>query len=252
MVLVLLALFSWPFLKLRFIGEAQRVKAHDVVLVGIGALLTIALITVSTLDLYALSGGSRPFSTINCIALPGRSSPKRNRRYQRPTRSCRTSGPASPTPSLARRRWATLGTAMSQPAKTSFSILSSESLAFLDKSGGQRQKLTFDSFVTPLIDTSTREYCGYWQSSRSQPAFLQPLQSATTGSREAVLSAPVLDHDVFRVAAMTIPMHALIDPVIPPWFGFAVISLEGQVLFRLVPTTTFPKTSLSRQTAAAA
>ena len=53
MALLLLALFSWPFLKLSFIGEAQRVRAQDVVLVGLGALLGIGLVTVVALDLYA-------------------------------------------------------------------------------------------------------------------------------------------------------------------------------------------------------
>src|SRR5262249_1169057 len=50
---LLLALLSWPFVKLLLIGDTQRIKAHDVVLVGTSALLGIALITISVLDLYA-------------------------------------------------------------------------------------------------------------------------------------------------------------------------------------------------------
>ena len=52
-IALLLALLSWPFVKLLLIGDAQRIQAHDVVLVGTSALLGIALITISVLDLYA-------------------------------------------------------------------------------------------------------------------------------------------------------------------------------------------------------
>jgi hypothetical protein len=234
MVVVLLALFSWPFLKLRFIGEAQRVKAHDVVLVGIGALLSIALITVSTLDLYAywrletvLDDQLQRFAW----TIKSQAQQEISAAYSELTHLRTRFANAFPGEEKVRN----LGDRDDSAGQDFVQYPFFESLAFLDESGEQRQKLAFDSFVTPLINTSAREYFSYWQSSGSQPAFLQPLQSATTGSREAVLSAPVLKHDVFRVAAMTIPMHALIDPVIPPGFGFAVISLEGQVLFHSDP-----------------
>ena len=234
MVLVLLALFSWPFLKLRFIGEAQRVKAHDVVLVGLGALLTIALVTVSTLDLYAywrletvLDDQLQRFAW----TIKSQAQQEISAAYSELTHL----GPRFANAFPKEEQVGNLGDRNDSPGHDFIQYPFFESLAFLDEHGAQRQKLAFDSFVTPLIDTKTREYFTYWQSSGSQPVFLQPLQSATTGAREAVLSAPLLHHDVFRVAAMTIPMHALIEPVIPPGFGFAVISLEGQVLFHSDP-----------------
>ena len=52
---LLLALLSWPFLKLMLLGEAQRVKAHDIVLVAICTLLGISLVTIGTLDFFAYS-----------------------------------------------------------------------------------------------------------------------------------------------------------------------------------------------------
>ena len=51
-VVLLFAFLSWPFLKLILIGEAQRVKVADVVLVGFCALLGVALITVGVLGFY--------------------------------------------------------------------------------------------------------------------------------------------------------------------------------------------------------
>jgi hypothetical protein len=52
---LLLGLLSWPFLKLMLLGEAQRVKAHDIVLVAICTLLGIWLVTIGTLDFFAYS-----------------------------------------------------------------------------------------------------------------------------------------------------------------------------------------------------
>ena len=39
----------------------------------------------------------------------------------------------------------------------------------------------------------------------------------------------------FKVASLTIPLRALIDPVIVPGFGFAVIDRDGEVLFHSDP-----------------
>src|SRR5437867_6717643 len=50
---VILALLGWPFVKLLLIGEAQRIRVLDAVLVGSSALAGIAVLTASWLDLYA-------------------------------------------------------------------------------------------------------------------------------------------------------------------------------------------------------
>ncbi len=51
--MILLAVFSWPFLKLVLIGEHQRVRIADVWLVFLCGLLIISLVTISWLDLLA-------------------------------------------------------------------------------------------------------------------------------------------------------------------------------------------------------
>jgi len=50
--LLLLAVFSWPFVKLTLIGRLQRVPFHDVVLMGFCTILGGALITIAALDVY--------------------------------------------------------------------------------------------------------------------------------------------------------------------------------------------------------
>ena len=51
--LLLLGLLSWPFLKLTFLGEAQRVKAYNVVLVVLSTMVGLSLLTIAALDYIA-------------------------------------------------------------------------------------------------------------------------------------------------------------------------------------------------------
>src|SRR5439155_26009885 len=53
--ILLVGLLSWPFLKLIFLGEAQRVKAHDILLVAICTFVGISLMTIGALDFFAYS-----------------------------------------------------------------------------------------------------------------------------------------------------------------------------------------------------
>ena len=49
---LLLAVFSYPFVKLMLIGRLQRVPFHDVVLIGFCTIFGGALVTIAALDFY--------------------------------------------------------------------------------------------------------------------------------------------------------------------------------------------------------
>ena len=49
-IALLLAVFGWPFLKLVLIGEHERVRIYDVLLVAVCSLLGLSLLTLGTLD----------------------------------------------------------------------------------------------------------------------------------------------------------------------------------------------------------
>ncbi len=51
--LLVFGLLSWPFLKLTFLGESQRVRVHDVLLVAICTLVGLSLLTIGVLDYVA-------------------------------------------------------------------------------------------------------------------------------------------------------------------------------------------------------
>jgi len=51
--LILLAIFSWPFLKLTLMGQEHRLRLIDVLVVGICSLLGIALVMLFVVDWYS-------------------------------------------------------------------------------------------------------------------------------------------------------------------------------------------------------
>src|SRR5207244_2160366 len=108
-----------------------------------------------------------------------------------------------------------------------------ESFALIDENGLQQQKMTLGSFVTPRIPVDERQYFIHWTTGApATTAFFESVESATTGAREAVLSIRTRPG---RVAAISIPMRTLIDPVIVPGFGFVVVDGGGKVLFHSDP-----------------
>jgi hypothetical protein len=248
-IALLLALLSWPFVKLLLIGDSQRIKAHDVVLVGTSALLGIALITISVLDLYAyktleatLDDQLQRFAedisrhaNDEIKAAVGQLARLENA-VDRPD----FPGPRFPKEhsiSDLAGRDATGAQSGVKPFLLSDEDLRSypdfESFSLIDEEGRQIQKMTLGSFVTPHIKVDDREYFIHWTTPAADAAaFFEPIQSATTGAREAVVSTRSKEG---RVAALSIPMRTLIDPIIVPGFGFVAINDAGKVLFHSDP-----------------
>jgi len=249
LIVLLLALLSWPFVKLYFIGETQRIKAHDVVLVGTSALLGIAVITISTLDLYAYAAlENRLDAQLETFArdVESRATQEIHAAIEQMLRLDKAvdrpgfPGPKFPLPQRI-GDLAGISGADEQDGPTAFLLSDAdlasypdfESFSLVDESGEQRQKMSFGSFVTPLISVNDRDYFIHWTTgSEEAKPFFESIQSWTTGAREAVVSMRTRPG---RVAALSIPMRTLIDPVIVPGFGFVAINDAGKVLFHSDP-----------------
>jgi len=248
-IALLLALLSWPFVKLLLIGDAQRVKVHDVVLVGTSALLGIALITICALDLYAyktLEGTLDDQLEMFAHEITGRANDEIKAAVgQLAQLESAVDRPEFPGPKFpesqsvsdlagvdaARSKAGVKRLLLSDADLSSYPDF--ESFSLIDENGEQRQKMTLGSFVTPRIFVDDREYFIHWTTPVADPAaFFEPIQSATTGAREAVVSTRTKSG---RVAALSIPMRTLIDPIIVPGFGFVAINDAGKVLFHSDP-----------------
>ena len=246
---LLLALLSWPFVKLLLIGDAQRIKVHDVVLVGTSALLGIALITICALDLYAyktLEATLDDQLQMFAEEITGRANDEINAAVGQLSRlETAVDRPEFPGPKFPDAKsvsdLAGVDPATSKGHAEHFLLSDAdlslypdfESFSLIDVDGEQRQKMTLGSFVTPRISVDDREYFIHWTTPVTDPtAFFEPIQSATTGAREAVVSTRTHSG---RVAALSIPMRTLIDPIIVPGFGFVAINDTGKVLFHSDP-----------------
>jgi len=235
---LLLALLSWPFLRLQFISESDRVRPHDVVLVGVCALLGLGVMAVFALD---MSAQRRLDSLID---------DQLERFANEIEKAANTEiGDASKQLRILEgvANWwddEKDGYLFNDQASPRVSYFGDdqlqaypwfESFALMDKHGLQRRKLSLGSFATSLIDVSNREYFTHWSTPDSSSSyFLDSIRSDTTGAREAALSHR-RDNESLPVATLYIPMRSLIDPVIPRGFGFAVIDTDGKVLFHSDP-----------------
>ena len=230
--LLLLAVLSWPFVKLSLIGDTQRVSAYDAALVGICGLLGSALITVLVLDLFGttvlqgrLDGQLKQFA--NDI---------RERVDQEITAASKqldrldAAVAANRLPSL--EKVPDLAGHLTDDELKDYPFF--ESFSLMGEKGRQQRKMSVGSFVTPLVSVARRAYFRHWDAGQYPPPVLQAIQSFTTGGKDVMISRPSSTKE-FKVAGLAIPMRSLIEPVVVDGFGFIVIDDRGAVLFHSDP-----------------
>jgi hypothetical protein len=255
--LLLLALLSWPFLKLRLLGETQRVCLFDVLLLGICSLLGVSVATLFLLDLWVFGGlkeeSSRQLEKL-ARALEDNATTEIQAAYQVLTaledETLTAPWKGQDEPNLrAAYPWAFSG----YPMANTFMLLRQDGL--------QVYKGSINAKVPPRISVLERSYFKRTRDGevwdlrklvaaadplrppvRSQDFVLESIVGWTSGDRSAVLSKPAgpvrhihekETHEIVA-AALGIPMISLIDPVLPPGFKFAVVDNEdenGRVLF---------------------
>jgi hypothetical protein len=240
---LVLAALAWPLIRLRLIGERQRVRVFDVLLLGMCSLFGIALLTLSLLDVYAYAElKSVSAEQLRAFALDMASQ-------------------VSEETLAAQRQLADLqklavlgGYTASDPRSEQAREVSTswKRFALVDEKGMQRfrwSQTRRKNSPQRFIDVHDREYFkrvlkdeGLWtlpgSDARGGSFFLESVSSRTSNRREAVIAGPVLEdlkERGFAVATLSIPMLSAIDPITPPGFEFAVIDDRGRVLFHSNP-----------------
>ncbi len=225
-IALLLAVFGWPFLKLLLIGEHERVRIYDVLLVAVCSLLGLSLLTLGTLDLYAYQKLT--------VALDGQLETLADDIIEQADTEVHSAyrqlaeleKHARAHPDLGTR---VTGLAADSDAATLLNEYPYFSSFALIRDGQQYAKWTLASFLTPMVRVADRDYLTYWGVKRPAGNFyLDSIRSRTTGLGEAILSKPF---EGGGVSALTIPLKTLLDPVLVPGFGFALIDDSGRVLF---------------------
>ena len=233
---LLLSALAWPLIRLRLIGERQRIRVFDVLLLGICSLLGVAILTLSLLDVYA-------YAELKSVA-----------EEQLRGFASKMASQISEEIGIAHGHLATLQK-QAAPGHTADKMVSearavplSYRFALLDKTG--QQKLRWGKKASRLLNMSDRDYFKralkrdrLWTlpgpAGKEPGSFvLESLRSRRSNRHEAVMAAPVdadLEKRGYAVATLTIPMRSVIDPITPPGFEFAVIDESGSVLFHSNP-----------------
>ncbi len=246
-LLLVLAVLSWPLLKLRFSGERQRVLASDGARLALSSLLGAAVCTILALDLYAYAGFRAELDG-ELARLAGQI----NKNLTREMTAARASfaflvswterAKVDSGPDLLAR----LDSLPATPVLPVF-----ESWALIDAKGMQSRKWSTDHFMQPLVPVKDRYYfrealarrAKYFPSVATNDSglllpdpsdpdgyVLESIQSWTTGQRRVVIAAPYRSGRT-PVAAITLHMVSVIEPVLPAGLGFAVVDSVGRVLF---------------------
>lgn len=255
---ILLAFAGWPFLKLKLIGERQRVHRLDVVEVIACGLLGLALLTIVCLDVYAyrhlndtrdrqLRGLAQAISSNTERELTAAFDQLHDLR-----RLEATCGKWAMTDVQIFAPWSAVATCAAgfgeAPPKPIYPHF--KTVAFINQNGDQAVKWTSRRWLPRPIPVGGRAYYtgardgAVWAplpgASRPDAAWscnpgyvLESIWSWTTSEPEAVLAIPGCGER--PVAALTVPMSSLIAPVLPAGFEFAVITEQGDVVFHSDP-----------------
>ena len=252
---ILLTLCAWPLFKLRLIGEQQRVRRWDVVAVVTCGACGVALLTTVLLDSYAYQS-LRQVRDRQLIGLSASLSERAETQLKaaHTQLNCLTAIALDHALELRNNRALDAGErkvrvrvmedkeifCRASPFFSTFSLI--------DSQGMQQWKWSAQSWGPEPIDVSGRQYFQAsferardwaWRAGRGEnvtpgceweSCTVESVWSWTTMAPEVVISTPTPDSEL-PVAALAIQLTALLDPVIPGEFEFAVIDRDGQVQF---------------------
>ena len=231
---VMIAVLSWPFVKLRLMGEWQRVKRLDALLVGICSLAGAAVATLILLDLFAfnrLMGEAEEQVEELAHEMEQRVLAEVGSAYAQLAKLEKDAGGLD----LTKRE------NQIQPDRFPDVYPFWDNFSLVDSGGRQKVKWSTNAVVSAPSDVRERNYYqrvrdgDLWSlhGEEEKPFFVEPITSWTTGEKQAVLAKPV-SMEGYSASMLVFPMASLIHPVLPPDFEFVVIDNEydkGKVLF---------------------
>jgi hypothetical protein len=257
---LLLCLLCWPLLKLKLMGERQRVRMADLLMVALCSVLGVCVVTLFLLDF----DHHRELESLADSQLAGFASGMAHNLEEEIQRAyeqievLENVAAARGVPELH----GLLREKGIEDRLACYPFL--ETFMLIDGAGQARLKWSADNVTVPLRRSPPLRTKGYFQrtlrgdtwslppwkarcaaaagihqESKASPFVLESHVSAISGVRQAVLAKPVPRHpgsaaaelEDWRVATLSMPMLSVIGPVVPPDVEFAVIDQEGKVQF---------------------
>ena len=234
LALLLLVIFTLPFLKIALVGELQRVKVADILLLFVSHICATAIMTIVVVDtlMYLRVRGLADVQLRQLAAdVDHQASAEMKSAYIALLKLENVLPPGAdakgPLPEIAVKE----GVPKMYPFFESF--------ARIDRSGMQRQKWFLEKQVTDRIRVADRAYFkealagNGWVGEVNQGRYVvDSIRSGTTGVVQAVIAKKAkIPTDDNAVVALSIPMMSLINPVIAGGCEFAVIDETGRVVF---------------------
>jgi hypothetical protein len=257
---VLLAVLSWPLLKLKLMGPKDRLRGADLVLTLFSALMGTALVTFILLDVntfYSLESTldrhlknlSKEINTnfqeevgsaltqlqklndkITTAATEEKSGALRDLLDSRQSPAPNIESDVGCTPTLSRKR-----NILGDGVDWDYPYFNSAT--WTDSAGRQRIKWTTRSKTTAFVDVSEREFFKNTKNGtlwKLNPGsgfdyYLEMVKTKNTGENAAVIATRVPGS--LWVSSLDTRLLSLMGPVLPPGYGYAVIDSGGEVLF---------------------
>ena len=242
----LMVIFSLPLLKVRYMGPNGRLRISDIFFLAFSLVIGSAVLAVFVLDLYAYRNLEEEMDRQlhDFSESIGRNFKDEVKTLYRQLEVANQSADAD-----LRRLSSSANATLSQtnilnlnPAQLVGDPYPFFEMVFwMDGTGQQRAKWTVQKETTPLMNVRDRPYFRRVREDRllflkdgndSLRFWLEPLYTRSTGENRVVMSVPVSKPGLSNwVAAIETKSVSLVDPVIPPGFGYAVIDESGNVLF---------------------
>jgi hypothetical protein len=244
---ILMVALTWPFLNLWFMEPRDRLSVADVFFLVFSVLVGSALVTLLLLNADAYMSLERRMDVqLKTFAddINNHLHAELNSIHQQLT-EISTSVDISEHLDDSQ-----LSNILANDAPIDWSIYPYFEFVFwVDSNGHQRKKWTVKDKTTPLINVYERSYVRsvledrLWSRTLAgKPVgfWVEPIYSWNTGENLTVYSLPMpasaSGPAKARVAALVTRPLSLTQPVVPPGFGYAVITDDGSVLFHLDET----------------
>jgi hypothetical protein len=230
---LLLAALAWPLAKLKLLGERQRVKKTDVLLVAVCSLLGVSVATLFVLDI----GVYRTLKVSSEMQLKDFAEQMESNLLVEIRKAYDQLGKLEEGARAGR---------LSPDYLQEASYPNFESFALIDGQGQQVFRWATGNNAPPISVAERLYFQRVHQGltlnvpepgkTKGPPFFLESVQSWTNGKWQAVIAKPVdpqtrATQPSAQVAALAIQMLSVIHPVVPQGFELAVVGDDGTVLF---------------------
>src|SRR6202521_4963366 len=231
LAVLVLALTSWPLLKLKLLGERQRVRLVDLLMIALCSLLGASLLTLMVLD-HNLHRELERLSDkhLHRFAkdMAAHVEEEINNDYRELV--ALETGPAEPR---AYRRWETFRLVSLAGLETRWWWSGDVFTSPPSPEANEFVRSTLRGALWPAPAAGDRHDAA--GAPASEGSFvLKPMASVWRGVQEAILVKPALGKPD-SLALLEVPMVSAIRPLLPPGFEFSVIDQKGTVLFHSDP-----------------